>query len=85
MNNVFLVSGIISVVFFISKFIEMRFVEKENKPLKFLIRDSLLVYFSCIFGLFVIEQLTPAMKDVVDGTAELGASVPLAFTDAPNF
>lgn len=85
MNNVFLISGIISVIFFIVKFIEMRFVEKENKPLKFLIRDSLLVYFSCICGLFVIEQLTPAMKEVVDGTSELGSSVPLAFTDKPDF
>ena len=46
MDNIFIVAAIISLVFFISKFIEMRFVEKETKPLKLLIRDSLLVYFS---------------------------------------
>ena len=33
MENIFVVAGIISVIFFIVKFLEMRFVEKESKPL----------------------------------------------------
>ena len=57
MDNIFVTAGIISVVFLIAKFIEMRFVDKENKPLKLLIRDALLVYFSVVFGNFVLEQL----------------------------
>jgi hypothetical protein len=41
MSNIFVVAAIISIVFFIAKFIEMRFIEKENKPLKyFAARDS---------------------------------------------
>jgi hypothetical protein len=39
----------------------MRFVDKENKPLKFLIRDTLLVYFSVIAGHFVLDQLKPVI------------------------
>ena len=63
MQNIFVIAGIISVIFFIVKFIEMRFVDKESKPLKFLIRDSLLVYFSVIAGNFIIEQLKPVIQE----------------------
>ena len=79
MDNIFLIAAIISIVFFIVKFIEMRFIEKENKPLKYLIRDSLLVYFSVITGNFVIEQIQPMMDG---GTVN---NSPVVFTDNPNF
>lgn len=41
MDNIFIFSGVISAIFLIVKFFEMRFIEKENKPLKFLIRDTI--------------------------------------------
>jgi len=75
------VAGIISFVFFLVKFIEMRFVDRESKPLKFLIRDSLLVYFSVVAGSFVIDQLKPVMQEGGDG-AILN---PAVFTDNPGF
>ena len=53
MDNIFIIAAIISVIFVIAKFIEMRFVDKEAKPLKFLIRDALLVYVSVIMGHFI--------------------------------
>ena len=46
MDNIFIIAAIISIIFVIGKFIEMRFIEKESKPLKLLIRDALLVYIS---------------------------------------
>ena len=78
--NIYVIAGIISFVFFVIKFIEMRFIDKENKPLKFLIRDSLLVYFSVIVGNFVVDQLKPVIQD-----GENGLSNPLVFTDSPGF
>lgn len=80
MDNIFLIAAIISVIFLISKFIEMRFIEKETKPLKFLIRDALLVYFSVVFGDFVIGQITPMVKG---GTTS--STVTPVFTDNPGF
>ena len=77
MNNIFVFATIISVVFFISKFIEMRFIEKESKPLKLLIRDTLLVYFSVIVGNFLVDQLIPVIN--------LTDSAPVVFTDNPEF
>ena len=77
MNNIFIKAAIISVIFLISKFIEMRFIEKENKPLKLLIRDTLLVYCSVVSGYFIIGQLNPVLKG--------GSTVTQVFTDNPGF
>jgi hypothetical protein len=79
MDNIFLVAGIISVIFFIAKFLEMRYVEKENIPLKLLVRDSLVVYVSVVSGNFILEQLTPVIRETVVPTT------PIAFTDNPPF
>jgi len=79
--NTFVVAGIVSFAFFIVKFIEMRFVDRESKPLKFLIRDSLLVYFSVVVGLFIVEQLRPVIQDGGDGAV----TNPAVFTDNPGF
>ena len=79
--NIFVIAGIISVVFFIVKFIEMRFIDRESKPLKFLIRDSLLVYFSVIVGNFLIDQLKPVIQE----GGENILTNPAVFTDNPGF
>ena len=73
MDNIFFIAAVISVIFLISKFIEMRFVEKENKPLKLLIRDALLVY-------FIIGQINPMLKG---GSG--GSTITPVFTDNPGF
>lgn len=62
MNNIFITAAIISIIFLLSKFVEMRFIEKENKPLKLLIRDALIVYFSVISGYFILEQVQPMLE-----------------------
>jgi len=79
MDNIFLVALIISFVFFIGKFLEMRYVDKEPKPLKLLVRDTLLVYVSVVFATFVINQLNQLVNET-----EV-PNVPLAFTDNPPF
>jgi hypothetical protein len=80
MDNIFIIATVISVIFLISKFIEMRFVDSESKPLKLLIRDTLLVYFSVISGYFIMEQLKPVLE--IAGEA---VSTPQVFTDNPEF
>ena len=77
MENMFVIAGIISVIFFIAKFLEMRFMDKESKSLKLLVRDSLLVYFSVICGYFILDQIKP-VTNVVAGLTPV-------FTDNPEF
>lgn len=59
MDNIFLLAGVISVVFFIAKFAEMRFTENEPKPLKLMLRDTILVYVCVICGYYLLEQIKP--------------------------
>jgi len=59
MENNFVSAGIIAVVYILFKFVEMRFIIKESKPVKDLIRDTIIVYISGILGLFVFDQLVP--------------------------
>jgi hypothetical protein len=81
MDNIFLAAAIVSVIYFIAKFIEMKYIDKEMKPIKVLFRDVLLVYVSVVVGFFVINQLDP----VVQETLNSATSTPIAFTDMPPF
>ena len=71
-----LMSGlVVSIMYIIFRFIEMRFILKENKPLKVLFRDTIIVYLSTVSGLFVLDQFAN----------NVGKSIPKVFTDMPNF
>jgi len=80
MDNIFLKAGVIAIIFFIAKFIEMRFIEKENKPFKLLVRDALIVYFCVISGYFILEQLKPVLQ-----TGGQIINTPAVFVDTPGF
>jgi NADH:ubiquinone oxidoreductase subunit 5 (subunit L)/multisubunit Na+/H+ antiporter MnhA subunit len=89
-GNAYIVSGIIAFVFLVAKFLEMRFTNTnanegeegphpQPKPLKFLLRDAMLVYVSSLLGFYIIAQFeehsatNSAIKDVA------------AFTGGPDF
>ena len=79
MNNIFIISLVISVIFLIFKFLEMRFIYKENKPVKFLIRDTLIVYVCVTVGNLILQQISPMLETTILNVA------PSAFTDNPSF
>ena len=76
MDNIFIIGCVISVVFFLVKFLEMRFSTEEPRPLKYIVRDSLVVYASCVIGYYLLLQFQP------EGTASQQIEV---FTDVPGF
>jgi hypothetical protein len=57
----------------------MRYIDNEPKPLKLLVRDTLLVYISVVFGCFILDQLNPVINETIVPIE------PLAFTDNPPF
>ena len=72
-----MIAGLVSFIYLCIRFVEMRVVLKENKPLKELIRDSLLVYLAVVSGYFVFEQfgsLTTGIK-----------TTPHVFVTEPDF
>jgi hypothetical protein len=77
MDNVFIQAGIISVLYLLLKFGEMRFVLKETKPMKLLLRDTVIVFLSSVMGMYIIEQFMLQGKP--------SKNVPSAFMDSPTF
>ena len=67
----------VAICYLALKFIEMRFILKENKPLKLLMRDSMIVYISVVVGIFVLEQFAPLTEGL--------KTAPLVFTNDPDF
>ena len=57
MNGLLISALIVTILYTVVKFFQMRFVDKENKPLKDLISDSCIVFLVTFAGLFTTEQL----------------------------
>ena len=79
MNNQIITSGIVSILFFIMKFIEMRFIIKENKPVKNLVIDSLIVFISVVLTLLLLDQFN--LNELIGGNK----MSPDAFVNNPDF
>jgi len=79
MNNQILTAVFVSIIFFLCKFMEMRFVLKENKPLKQLVIDSLIVFISTTATLLILEQFS---IDELIGNVK---AQPGAFINKPDF
>jgi len=75
-ESIFFQAFIMSIVYILFKFIEMRFILKKNKPLKELSREALIVYFSVIGGKFILTQIIP-LNELI--------SAPEVFTNDPGF
>jgi len=84
-NNIFIVAAVIAFIFLLAKFLEMRFVDKENKPVKLLFRDALLVYFSVICGYYILEQFKTNIQSGGGLAAVAGPIATPVFTDNPGF
>tara|TARA_Y100000816_G_C26015628_1_gene531137 strand:+ start:736 stop:993 length:258 start_codon:yes stop_codon:yes gene_type:complete len=85
MNFKIIPSLLISVLYFIIKFIEMRFIKrnseenKETKSLKNITLDSFVVFISSVFSFFIIEQFK--LEQIIGETKEQLS----AFTNNPDF
>jgi hypothetical protein len=76
-NSIFYLAGAIAVLYLVVRFLEMRFILKENKPLKHMFRDALIVYFSSIGGYYLLQQFQPITENLNEKVA--------AFTNPPDF
>ena len=71
-------SGIIAFIYLLMKFVEMRIVIKETKPVKELIRDTIIVYLSAMVGLYIIDEFMPSGESVKK-------TITNVFNDMPGF
>jgi hypothetical protein len=90
MDNVFFIAIITTVCFCFIKFIEMRVIDKETemKPLKYFVRDSLIVFISSAIGGFAYFHMNSSIQDLMNTITETKVLTPHAtevFTDTPGF
>jgi hypothetical protein len=85
MEKPIIITIAIAVLFFFAKLAEMKFIEKENKPMKYLIRDTLLVLICAFIPIILFFQASGPVAEML-GTSDFTASAPTQiFTDVPGF
>jgi hypothetical protein len=90
MENILVISIIATVGFCICKFVEMRFIEKdqEPKPMKFMVRDALIVFMSVMVAVYIYEQFDGSIAGLMNTVTEtkvLSTANTEVFTDTPGF
>jgi hypothetical protein len=88
MEEVFIITTIITVSFCLSKFIEHKYFSEDVKPLKDVVRDCLLVLMSSVTGSYVYFYFQTSICDffnVVTETKVLNNATTQVFTDNPTF
>jgi len=61
-DSPFFIAGVIGAIYFAIRFVEMKFILKEIKSIKTLMRDSLLVSISVLLGNQLLIKLKPLKK-----------------------
>lgn len=87
-TKLFVIGVVVAAIYFLLKFMEMRFVEPDNqKPVKVLIRDSIVVCISSVLAVFILNQF----ENLGDGGGSGGSGgsggggAPAVFVDTPGF
>jgi len=85
----FVISILVTALFCLAKFIEMKYVENELKPLKFLMRDAVIVFICSVASTFIFFNMDVSLSDFLNvmtetKTAPVGGAAEI-FTEAPGF
>lgn len=72
-----IISIIIAVCYLTFKIIESKFITKDGKSLKIILRDTLIVYISGLCGFFVFTQIEPITDNI--------KNTPNVFVNDPDF
>ena len=86
MENPIMISLAATVLFIIAKVLEMKFIDKDttSKPMKFLVRDALIVFVCAFLPTFAFFQMNGTMTELMGGGTVAGVPTQI-FTDAPEF
>lgn len=88
MEKILVISGLITFLFSIAKVVEMKYIDKQWPPLKYLIRDAFMVFLAAVVGLFVFFQMNGTLTDfmnIVTENKSLNLKATQIFTDDPGF
>ena len=88
MEKVLIFAISITVLFCILKFLEMKYIDREIKPLKYFVRDAIMVFSSSILCLYLLLQYDKNITDlfaVVTDSKVFSTDTTSVFTGEPGF
>jgi hypothetical protein len=88
MDNTLLLAIVITAFFCISKFVESRYLQDNDKPIKEIVRDALVVFVCALSGSFLIFHFKDYIGEffnTITETKVLSTETTQVFTDAPGF
>ena len=88
MEKLLVMSLVISVLYIFTKIVKMKYVEKQMKPFKFVLRDSVIVFLSSFVGLFFGIMLQGNVADfmnIMTNTQSFNPNETQVFTGEPEF
>jgi hypothetical protein len=88
MEKVFVIAFIITTIFVVAKIVEMKFIDKEMKPMKDFIRETSFVSGSSILGAFIYLNMDSSLMNFMNtmtNNKSFNMSTTQVFTDEPGF
>lgn len=79
MENLLIVSAVVSIIYIIIKCIENNTLDVPRTPLKAVFRDGMIVFFSSTLGIFAYDQISQ-----LSGNSST-SDVSRVFTNTPDF
>ena len=84
MSDILTLSIASSVIYLIFRFIEMKYVNREDKPIKSLLKDGLFVFVGVYSANFIVGQMMDGEKNI-EGKSTGGNRKTPAFVGDPEF
>ena len=88
MEKVLIFAGSITLVFCLLKFLEMKYLDEEMKPLKTFARDAIMVFSSAFLSAYVLLHYDKSITDMFSVITDTPVFVPdttTVFTGEPGF
>ena len=76
---------IIAIFYFITKMLESKYINKTKEPLKYVVRDTLIVSACAFLVLFLFFQMSGPIAEILGGGDYAGSITTQAFTGEPDF
>ena len=88
MDQMIIISVIITAIYFTAKLLEIRYLEKKSKPLKDTVRDTIIIFCCSLLGSFIYFNCNTSFSEffnIVTETKTLNPDTTMIFTDSPGF
>jgi hypothetical protein len=88
MEKVLLFAICVTILFGIMKALEMKFIEKDMKPMKLIVRDLIIAFCSSFLSATIFLQYSSYLDDfisIITNTKMINTEKTKIFTDFPDF